>query len=106
MINKDSSKEVRKNIQLRFIDSCKSIVSSLDKLVFYLDGDQFKNLQEFFTGDEVSKLMRHKGFLFHKSIWIAGGKWKRPSCHQKNAFSSNINMKRISNNDHEHAQKV
>lgn len=63
MINKDSSKEVRKNIQLRFIDSCKSIVSSLDKLVFYLDGDQFKNLQEFFTGDEVSKLMRHKGFF-------------------------------------------
>ena len=44
--NKDGI-EVRKNIQLRFIDSCRFMASSLDKLASNLNDDECKHLTEF-----------------------------------------------------------
>ena len=58
--NKDG-KEVHKNIQLRFIDSCRFMASGLDKLACNLDGDQCKHLREFYKEEEVFRLMRRKG---------------------------------------------
>ena len=45
--NKDS-KEVCKNIQQRFIDSCRFMSSSLDKTASNLDDDQSNHLSEFY----------------------------------------------------------
>ena len=53
--------EVCKNIQLRFIDSCRFMSSSLDKLASNLDDDQCKNLREFHKEEEVFRLMRRNG---------------------------------------------
>ena len=58
--NKDGT-EVSKNIQLRFIDSCRFMASSLDKLASNLDDDQCKHLREFYKEEEVFRLMRRKG---------------------------------------------
>ena len=58
--NKDRT-EVCKNILLRFIDSCRFMASSLDKLASNLDDDQCKHLREFYNEEEVFRLMRRKG---------------------------------------------
>ena len=55
-----NSKKVRKHIQLRFIDSCSFMASSLDKLSFNFDDNQCKNHREFYTGDEGFWFMRCK----------------------------------------------
>ena len=39
------SKEVHRSIQLRFIDSCRLVASSLYKLATNLDDDQYQNLR-------------------------------------------------------------
>lgn len=51
----------RKNIQPRFMDSFRFMVSSLDKLTPNLDDYQCKSLREVYKEDGVFKLMRRKG---------------------------------------------
>ena len=58
--NKDGT-EVCKNIQLRFIDSCRFMASSLGKLASNMEDDQWKHLREFYMAEEVFRLMRRKG---------------------------------------------
>ena len=60
-VRNEDGTEVRKNIQLRFIDSCRFMASNLDKLASNLDDDQCKYLREFNKEDEVFMLMRRKG---------------------------------------------
>ena len=57
MSNKDG-KEVGKNTQLRFIDSCKFMASSLDKLAGNLDDDQCKHLKRLYKEDKSFDLWR------------------------------------------------
>ena len=58
---KNDGTELHKNIQLRFIDSFRFMVSSLDKLASNWDNNQCKNLREFYKEEEVFRLMRRKG---------------------------------------------
>lgn len=88
VINKDI-KEVQKNIQLRFMDGCRFIASSLNRLASSLDDDQCKKLRDFYKGEEILKLMKSKVQV------------KLPP---KNIFYSNLNTKGISDQDYEHAQ--
>ena len=60
LTNRDG-KEVRKNIQLRFIESCRFMPFSPDKLASNLDDYQCKNLGGFYKGNKMFKLTRRKG---------------------------------------------
>ena len=42
-------KKIRKNIQLRFVDICRFILFSLDKLASNLDDDQCEHLKKSFA---------------------------------------------------------
>lgn len=59
-VTSEDVKEVRKNIQLRFIHSCRFMASSLDILDSDLDDDQCKTL-DFYKGNEDFKLLRRSG---------------------------------------------
>ena len=102
--NKDG-KEVHKNIQLRFIDSCRFMASGLDKLASNLDDDQCKHLREFYKEEEVFRLMRRKGVYPYE--YMDG--WKKveeTSLPLKDVFYSRLNIKGIGDQDYEHAQQV
>ena len=104
-VSNEDGKEVRKNIQLRFIDSCRFMASSLDKLASNLDDDQCKHLREFYKEEEVFRLMRRK--VVYPCKYIDGWKkFEETSLLPKDAFYSRLNMKGISDQDYEHAQQV
>ena len=54
-------KEKRVMHELRFLDSCKFMASSLDKLNSNLDKEQFTNLNSMYKGDQL-ELLKRKGF--------------------------------------------
>ena len=87
-------KEVHKNIQLRFVDSCGFMASSLDK-----------NLREFYEGDKVFKLMRHKGVYPFEYMHICEI-FEEVKLSLRNAFDSKLNIKVISDQYYEYAQQV
>ena len=143
-------KEVCKNIRLRFIDSCRFMASSLNKLASNLCGtsriqcDKCKDNMELIniSGNYISSLgcercrtkktkeldeeVLKKNFNHTSRSWKCNEKfrlmirkgvypyeymngWEKfeeTSLPPKDAFYSRLNMKGISDQDHEHAQKV
>ena len=104
MSNEDGT-EVHKNIQLRFIDSCRFMVSSLDKLASNLDDDQCKHLKGFYKEDDVFRLMRRKSVCAY-GYMDSSKKFEETKLPPENAFYSRLNMTGISDQDYEHAQQV
>ena len=104
-VRNEDGTEAGKNIQLRFIDSCRFMASSLDKLASNLDDDQCKHLKEFYKEEKVFKLMRRKGVYpyEHMDGWE---KFEETSLQPKDTFYSRLNMKGISDQDYEYAQQV
>ena len=104
-VSNEDSNEVRKDIQVRFKDSCRFIASSLDKLASNLDDDQCKHLREFYKEEEIFRLMRRKGVYLYEYMdgWE---KFEEISLPLKDAFYSRLNMKGISDKDYEHGQQV
>ena len=100
-----NGEEVHKKISLRFIDSCRFMASSLDKLASNLSDDQCKNLREFYKEEGVFKLMRRKGVYPYEYMdgWDRFSETKLPA---KEAFYSKLNLKGISDRDYEHAEQV
>ena len=100
-----NGKAVIKKVKLRFIDSCRFMASSLDKLAGNLDDDQCKNLRQFFDDEEHFKLMRRKGVYPYEYV-DSWDKFEETELPSKEAFYSKLYMKGISDKDYEHAQKV
>ena len=55
---KEEGKEVNVKRELRFIDSLRFMFSSLDKLSSNLKIDQFVNLKKYYSGNQLSLLLR------------------------------------------------
>ena len=102
--------EVCKNIQLRFIDSCRFMESSLDKLIVdklasKLEDGQCKHLREFYKEEADFRLMRRKD-VYPYEYMDGWKKFEETTLPPKNAFYSRINMKGISDHDLKHVQQV
>ena len=54
----EEGNEVKVKRELRFIDSLRFMVSSLDKLSSNLKIDQFDNLKKYYSGNQLSLLLR------------------------------------------------
>ena len=100
-----NGKAVVKKVKLRFIDSCRFMASSLDKLAGNLDDDQCRNLRKFSDDEEHFKLMRRKGVYPYEYV-DSWDKFEETELPPKEAFYSKLYMKGISDKDYEHAQQV
>ena len=102
-INKEGEeKEVKRKI--RFIDSFKFMAASLDSLVKNLPKESFKNLTEFYEGDELKLLLRKGVFPYD---WFDNfGKLSADNLPPKESFHSMLNDSGISEEDYKHAQNV
>ena len=94
--------EVKRDI--RFIDSFKFMATSLDSLVKNLPKESFKNITEFYEGDQLKLLLRKGVFPYD---WFDNfGKLSSTSLPPKETFHSVLNDSDISIEDYIHAQKV
>ena len=99
---KGEEKEVVREI--RFIDSFKFMAASLDSLVKNLSKESFKNLTEFYQGDELNLLLR-KG-VFPYDWFDSFNRLSDDNLPPKEAFHSILNDSGISEEDYKHAQNV
>ena len=79
-----------------FIESCKFMSFSLDKLASNLHLDQCKYLKKSYEGDRAVNVLTQKVYI-RVSIWIVGRNLK--------AAYSNLNMKGTSNQDYEQVRQ-
>ncbi|XP_057294527.1 uncharacterized protein LOC130623038 [Hydractinia symbiolongicarpus] len=96
--------ETYKKIKIRFIDSCRFMPTSLEKLYNNLDDAQCKHLRWYFPEDTF-QLMGRKGIYPYEYM----DSWKRfqeNDLPQKEAFYSKLNMNSITDDDCKHAQEV
>ena len=95
-------KEVKRDI--RFIDSFKFMAASLDSLVKNLPKESFKNLTEFYKGDQLNLLLRKGVFPYD---WFDNfNRLYVDNLPPKESFHSRLNDTDISIEDYQHAQNV
>ena len=96
--------EVEVKRKIRFIDSFKFMAASLDSLVKNLPKESFKNITEFYEGDELKLLLRKGVFPYD---WFDNfDRLSSTSLPPKEAFHSVLNDSEISEEDYIHAKKV
>ena len=100
----EEKKEVEVKRKIRFIDSFKFMATSLDSLVKNLPKESFKNLTDFYEGDELD-LIKRKG-VFPYDWFDNFGRLSSTSLPPKEAFHSILNDSDITEEDYKHAQKV
>ncbi len=99
-------KERTEHLEMRFLDSFKFTLKSLDSLVETLGEDQFETLTSQMSVDPESlKLLKRKG-VFPYEFMTDFSKLSKTSLPPKKAFYSQLNDSHISNEDYEHAQNV
>ena len=103
-VDKDGVKK-NKTIELRFIDSFKFMVSSLDSLTNNLV-HRGRKLFRFEDYSELQyNLLTRKG-IYPYEYMSSWNKFKEPQLPSIEAFYSNLNMSNVSEGDYEHAQRV
>ena len=100
----EEKKEVEVKRKIRFIDSFKFMATSLDSLVKNLPKESFKNITEFYEGDELKLLLR-KG-VFPYDWFDSFDRLSSTSLPPKESFHSILNDSGISEEDYQHAQNV
>ncbi|XP_057305260.1 uncharacterized protein LOC130642191 [Hydractinia symbiolongicarpus] len=97
--------ETYKKIEIRFIDSCRFMPSSLERLANNLDDAQCKHLRWYFPEEDTFQLMRRKG-IYPYEYMNSWQRFKETELPPKEAFYSKLNMNGINDEEYEHAQKV
>ena len=93
-----------KKFKIVFKDSMKFLLSSIEELVKILPKEAFKNLEKYFTPEEV-ELLKQKGF-FPYDFLDDKEKLKIKKPPKKRAFYSKLSGKRISNKNYHHVLNV
>ena len=107
IVDKFTNKEGKKvNVQgqLRFIDSLIFIASCLDKLSSNLKINQFVNLKKYYSGNQLSLLLR-KGVYPYDYVDFRR-KLDETSLPPKEAFHSKLTGESVTDEDYQHAQTV
>ena len=102
-VNKEG-KEVKVKRELRFIDSLRFMAASLDKLSSNLKTDQFVNLKKYYSGNQLSLVLR-KG-VYRYDYVDCMKKFGETSFPPKEAFYSKLTGEDITDEDYWHAQTV
>ena len=100
----EEGKEVNVKRELRFIDSLRFMTSSLDKLSSNLKINQFVNLKKYYSGNQLSLLLR-KGVYPYDYVDCMK-KLNETSLPPKDAFYSKLTDEGIRDEDYQHAQTV
>ncbi len=102
----DDGKEKTICLEMRFLDSFKFTLKSLDSLTKTLGKEQFKTLMNQMSADPKSlDLLKRKG-VFPYEFMTDFSKLSATSLPPKEAFYSQLTDSHISDEDYEHAQKV
>ena len=98
-------KEVLVKRELRFIDSYRFTLASLDDLIKSLSSDQCKNLKKFYPNERQFNLLRRKGNYPYD--WVDTiNKLGETSLPPKDAFYSRLKDEKIKDEDYKHAKEV
>ena len=100
----EEGKEVNVKRELRFIDSLIFMASSLDKLSSNLKIDQFVNLKKYYSGNQLSLLLRKGVYPYHYVDCMK--KLDEKSRPRKEDFSSKLAGEGNTDEDYRHAQTV
>ena len=100
----EEGKEVNVKRQLRFIDSLRFMASSLDKLSSNLKIDQFVNSKKYYSGNQLSLLLRTGVYAYDYVDCLK--KLDEKSLPPKEAFYSNLTGEDITDEDYQHAHTV
>ncbi len=102
----DNGKEKGHYLEMRFLDSFKFTLKSLDKLVETLGKDQFGTLtSQMFISSESLELLKRKG-VFPYEYMTDFSKLSETRLPPKEAFYSQLNDSHISDEDYVHAKNV
>ena len=100
----EEGKEITVKRELRFIDSLRFMASSLDKLSSNLKIDQFVNLKKYYSGNQLSLLLR-KGVYPYDYVDCMK-KLDETNLNPKEAFFSKLTCEGITDEDYQHAHTV